>query len=139
MKRLVFAAMAGAIFGAGLVISGMSNPNKVLNFLDIIGPWDASLVVVMAVAVTITFVGFRVVWKREKPICDSAFMNPSNRTIDKDLVLGAALFGVGWGLAGYCPGPAITALVIAPKEAGVFVIAMLAGGMAFSAMRKTAR
>lgn len=136
MKRMIIAAVAGAIFGAGLVFSGMSNPNKVLNFLDLLGPWDASLLVVMAVAVTVTTIGFRLAWRREKPICDSSFMNPANRTIDKDLVLGSALFGVGWGLAGYCPGPAITALVIVPKEALVFVAAMMAGSYLFTTMKK---
>lgn len=136
MKRNLFALIAGLIFGAGLVISGMSNPNKVLNFLDLLGPWDASLLVVMAVAVPVSALGFRWAWRRKAPLCDAEFQNPGKTTIDRNLVLGAALFGVGWGVAGYCPGPAITALAIVPGEAAVFVLAMLAGGFAFSALNK---
>jgi uncharacterized membrane protein YedE/YeeE len=132
MKRVVFAAFSGAVFGAGLVVSGMSNPNKVLNFLDLLGPWDASLLVVMAVAVPVAALGFRLVWKRQKPICDESFLNPSNTVIDRDLVLGSALFGIGWGVAGYCPGPAITALMIVPNEAMIFIAAMFVGGFLFS-------
>jgi uncharacterized membrane protein YedE/YeeE len=131
MKRVVFAALSGAIFGAGLVISGMSNPNKVLNFLDLLGPWDASLLVVMAVAVPVTAFGFRLAWKREKPVYGESFSNPSNTVIDRDLILGSAIFGIGWGLAGYCPGPAITALMIVPAEAAIFVAAMFVGGLVF--------
>jgi uncharacterized membrane protein YedE/YeeE len=127
MKRIVAAAGAGALFGAGLVVSGMSNPNKVLNFLDPLGPWDPSLALVMAAAVTVTFIGFRLAWRRGKPWCEAGYSLPTATHADHRLLAGAALFGLGWGLAGYCPGPALTALVIAPQEAIVFVAAMLAG------------
>lgn len=127
MKRLLAATLSGVLFGAGLVISGMSNPNKVLNFLDLAGPWDPSLLLVMAAAVMITFLGFRLAWRLQRPWCAESFQLPSARRPDLRLLVGAALFGLGWGLAGYCPGPALTALVIAPGEAGLFVAAMLGG------------
>ncbi|NNE05328.1 MAG: YeeE/YedE family protein [Xanthomonadales bacterium] len=136
MKRLVLAALAGALFGAGLVISGMSNPNKVLNFLDVLGPWDASLLVVMMVAVPVTAIGFKLAWRQSAPVCGGAFQNPPGRHIDGRLLGGAAMFGVGWGLAGYCPGPALTALAIAPREGLIFVGAMLAGGLLFKVTQK---
>ena len=138
MRRILFAGLSGVLFGAGLVVSGMNNPHKVLNFLDLLGPWDASLLVVMAVAVTVTAIGFRLAWKQGKPMCGGEFLNPSNTDIDRNLLLGAALFGVGWGLAGYCPGPALTALVINPREALLFVAAMFAGGYLFSMQNRSA-
>lgn len=124
---MLSAGLAGALFGAGLVISGMSDPNKVLAFLNLGGRWDPSLIVVMATALITAFLGYRLVWKRGQPTQDSEFHLPSNRTVDGSLVIGAALFGLGWGLAGYCPGPALTALAIAPGEALWFVAAMVAG------------
>lgn len=136
MKRVLFALVSGALFGAGLVISGMSNPNKVLNFLDLLGPWDASLLVVMVVAVPVTAVGFRLAWARPAPLCGGEFQNPPGRQIDGRLLAGATLFGVGWGLAGYCPGPALTAVFIAPGEGLLFVAAMLAGGLLFKLIHK---
>ncbi|KAA9131485.1 YeeE/YedE family protein [Marinihelvus fidelis] len=127
MSRLLFAALAGALFGAGLVVSGLSNPNKVLGFLDIFGDWDPSLAVMMGTAVIGTALGFRWVWRRQAPACDTAFHVPASRVIDRPLVVGAVFFGLGWGLTGYCPGPALTALVIHPAEGVPFVLALLAG------------
>ncbi|NND43947.1 MAG: YeeE/YedE family protein [Xanthomonadales bacterium] len=128
MKRLAWALLAGAVFGTGLVVSGMSNPNKVLNFLDLLGPWDASLLVVMAVAVPVSALGFRLVWRRGRSASGEPFQLPTSTTIDRPLLVGAGIFGIGWGIAGYCPGPAITALAIMPREAVPFLLAMLAGG-----------
>ena len=136
MKRVILALLSGALFGAGLVVSGMSNPNKVLNFLDLLGPWDASLLVVMMVAVPVTAVGFRLAWSRNAPLCGGDFQNPPGRHVDGRLLGGAALFGVGWGVAGYCPGPALTAVLIAPHEGLLFVGAMLAGGLLFKLIQK---
>lgn len=127
MMRMVAAAISGGLVAAGLVVSGMSNPNKVLNFLDPLGPWDPSLLLVMAAAVVVAFVGFRLAWRRGRPACDETFHLPGNTRPDSRLLVGSALFGLGWGLAGYCPGPALTALVIIPGEAVLFVGAMLAG------------
>ena len=121
----------GLIFGIGLIVSGMSNPAKVLNFLDFAaipsGTWDASLAFVMAGAIAVTFIGFKLVLKRSQPIFGEKFYLPGREDIDARLVAGPAIFGVGWGLAGFCPGPAVTALGFGTKAAVIFVLAMLAG------------
>lgn len=121
------AVVSGALFGAGLVVSGLANPVKVLNFLDLAGTWDPSLAIVMAVGVAVTFTGYRLLRQREGPWFADTFQWPTRRDIDARLVGGAALFGVGWGVAGYCPGPALTALTINPPEGFVFVTALVAG------------
>jgi len=123
VRANVSALGAGILFGIGLWLSGMANPKKVLGFLDITGDWDASLLFVMGGAVAVTLVGFR--------IYKSKFQAPSLKDIDFPLVAGAALFGTGWGIAGYCPGPAITALSTLSAESIVFVIAMVAGGLLY--------
>lgn len=123
----ITALLSGALFGAGLVISGMSNPHKVLNFLALDAQWDPSLLVVMAAATLTTFIGFRLSWRRKTPLFDEQFHLPTRRDIDRPLVLGALLFGLGWGIAGYCPGPALTALMIAPSEGAWFVASMMIG------------
>jgi uncharacterized protein len=121
----------GLIFGIGLIVSGMSNPAKVLNFLDFAaipsGTWDASLAFVMAGAIAVTFIGFKLALKRPQPIFGEKFYLPGREDIDARLVAGPAIFGVGWGLAGFCPGPAVTALGFGTKAAVIFVLAMLAG------------
>jgi uncharacterized protein len=121
----------GLIFGFGLLLSGMSNPAKVLNFLDLggiaAGTWDPSLAFVMAGAVAITFVGFNFVLKRSQPLFAEKFHVPTKAEIDRRIILGPAIFGVGWGLAGFCPGSALTALGLGSKSAVLFVAAMLAG------------
>jgi uncharacterized protein len=125
--QIITTFLASLLFGLGLVISGLVNPAKVLNFLDIAGSWDPSLIFTMAAAVVITGVGYRLVLQRQKPLCADQFHIPAANTIDAKLVTGAGLFGVGWGLVGYCPGPAITALSLANTETFIFVAAMLAG------------
>ena len=112
---------AGFLFGIGLWLSGMANPRKVLDFLDISGNWDPSLLLVMGGAVAVTAAAFRPLLKR-KPI-------DFKSSVDAPLVLGAALFGIGWGIGGYCPGPALTALSTLSAEVFVFVAAMVAGGL----------
>ena len=121
---------AGLLFGIGLWLSGMSNPRKVLDFLDITGTWDPSLLLVMCGAVGITMLAFRPILRR-KPIEFAA-------AIDAPLIIGAALFGIGWGLGGYCPGPALTALSTLDPGVVVFVVAMIAGGL-FARMRPSTR
>ena len=128
MKANVTALGAGFLFGIGLWVSGMANPKKVLGFLDVTGNWDASLLLVMAGAVAVTFFGFRVF--KEK------FEAPTVKDIDFPLVAGAAIFGVGWGIAGYCPGPAVTALSTLSMESIVFVSAMIVGGLVHRAVRR---
>ncbi len=121
----------GLIFGFGLLLSGMSDPAKVLNFLDLggiaSGSWDPSLAFVMAGAVAVTFAGFRLVLRRSHPIFADRFHMPARRELDVRIVAGPAIFGVGWGLAGFCPGPALTALGFGTHAAAIFVVAMFAG------------
>ena len=119
--------VAGVVFGLGLVISGLANPAKVLNFLDLAGAWDPSLAFVMAGAVLSAALGYRVVLARPAPAFDSRFHLPTATAIDRRMLAGAAIFGVGWGLSGYCPGPAITALPLLNPATLVFVAAMLLG------------
>jgi hypothetical protein len=121
MKALASALGAGFVFGTGLWVSGMANPKKVLGFLDITGDWDASLMLVMGGAVAVTLAGFKI-YRTKIPA-------PTLKDIDFPLVAGAAIFGIGWGIAGYCPGPAITALSTLSMESIVFVISMVAGGL----------
>ena len=125
--RPLASLLAGVVFGLGLVISGLANPAKVLNFLDVAGAWDPSLAFVMAGAVATTWLGYRLVLARPKPAYDTRFHLPGSTAIDGRLLAGAAVFGVGWGLAGYCPGPAITALPLLNPATLVFVAAMLLG------------
>ena len=125
--RILVGFITGLVFGLGLVISGMANPAKVLNFLDLAGTWDPSLVFVMGGAVTVTFVGYRLAWHRKQPLLESRFELPTRTDLNPRLMAGAAVFGLGWGLSGYCPGPALTALSLAAPGTLIFVPAMLAG------------
>jgi uncharacterized protein len=126
MKRLI-ALLIGALFGAGLVVSGMSNPGNVLNFLDVTGTWDARLMFVMGGAVVMTSIGFAVLMRRTRPLFAEKFTWPTATMIDKKLLIGAALFGVGWGLAGYCPGPALASIGAGAKDMLLFIPALVAG------------
>jgi len=124
---ILVSALAGLIFGLGLVVSGMANPAKVQNFLDIAGSFDPSLIFVMAGAVAVTFAGYRLLLKQKRPILAPGFAWPQATQIDGRLLAGSALFGIGWGLSGFCPGPAITSLPLAAKGTLIFVPAMLLG------------
>lgn len=126
MRNLVN-LLAGLVFGLGLLISGMANPAKVQNFLDPFGAFDPSLIFVMAGAVLVTFIGYRLVLSRPKPMLATRFFLPAAKDIDARLIGGATLFGIGWGLSGFCPGPAITSLPLLAKGTLAFVPAMLAG------------
>lgn len=130
-RALIPAFVAGLVFGAGLLVSGMANPEKVLGFLDLAGPWDPSLVLVMGGAVLVGLVAFRLMAGRERSLLGEPLRLPTARVIDARLVLGSLGFGVGWGLAGFCPGPAVVALGAGAGKAVVFVAAMLAGMAAF--------
>ena len=127
MKPAVTALTAGALFGAGLAVSGMTLPAKVIGFLDVTGRWDPTLAFVMAGAIAVHFILFRLILRRRAPIFDSHFHVPTRRDIDLRLIGGAALFGVGWGLAGQCPGPALTNLATGAPSAFLFVATMAAG------------
>ena len=123
----VIGLIAGLIFGLGLVISGMANPAKVQNFLDIAGTWDPSLAFVMGGAILVTLPGYALLRRRTAPLFAPNFQWPTRNDIDGRLLAGAALFGLGWGLAGFCPGPALTAIAFLAPGTLVFVPAMLAG------------
>jgi uncharacterized membrane protein YedE/YeeE len=125
--RLAAALVAGIVFGVGLAWAQMIDPLKVLAFLDVAGPWDGSLLFVLGAAVLLAAIGFQWSLRRPHPRFDERFVLPASGRIDRPLLLGAAIFGVGWGLAGYCPGPAIASLGYANPEALWFVPAMLTG------------
>jgi uncharacterized membrane protein YedE/YeeE len=131
MRQTLWAIAAGLLFGVGLAVSQMANPEKVLAFLDLgaipAGGWDPSLAFVMAGALVVTFAGFRLARSRAKPLAAERFEWPTRRDIDAKLVAGSAIFGVGWGLVGYCPGPAVASLAWGRSETIVFVLAMVAG------------
>ncbi len=125
--RILASYLIGLVFGVGISISGIANPAKVLNFFDLFGIWDPSLAFVMGGAVVTTFIGYRYVLKRSAPILEGRFQLPTRRDLDLPLILGSATFGVGWGIAGFCPGGAIPALGTGRTEVVLFMAALLAG------------
>ncbi len=127
MARLLSALTAGILFGLGLTVSGMVNPAKVVGFLDLAGNWDPTLAVVMIGALAVAAPTFRLILKRPYPLLAPVFSLPSRTDLDARLLCGAALFGIGWGLVGLCPGPALAALVTGSSSVLIFVGAMLAG------------
>jgi uncharacterized protein len=127
MPSLLVALASGLLFGFGLTVSAMVDPAKVLNFLDIAGNWDPSLAFVMIAAISVTAIGFAIASRRGKPLIDTFFRGPTATAMDRRVVLGSILFGVGWGLVGYCPGPALAALSLGNPATWLFVAAMLAG------------
>ncbi len=130
MKRNIASALAGMVFGFGLALAGMTHPEKVLGFLDVAGTWDASLLFVLGGAVCVTLITFRFILKLHKPLLAEQFVITKDVQIDRPLIVGAALFGVGWGISGYCPGPAV-ALIAAPNwELWAFLPAAIVGGVA---------
>lgn len=136
MKQLIVAAAAGVLFAVGLGISGMTNPEKILDFLDFAGHWDPTLAFVMAGAVAAHLGPAQWALRARRPLLASDFERPSQTTVDGPLVFGASLFGVGWGSVGYCPGPALVDLVAPSSSLLVFVIAMLGGTALFRYRRR---
>lgn len=126
------ALLAGLIFGAGLIVSGMANPAKVLGFLDIVGNWDPSLALVMAGAIAIGSVGFAMARRCKHSLFDAPMLLPTATRIDRRLLAGSAMFGAGWGLAGFCPGPALVSAGSGEFRAMLFVVAMLVGMKIFA-------
>jgi uncharacterized membrane protein YedE/YeeE len=135
----VAAFLSGLVFGLGLIVSGMANPAKVLGFLDVAGAWDPSLALVMAGAVAVGLAAFALARRRARPLLAAAMQLPTACAIDRRLVAGSLLFGVGWGMAGLCPGPAIVALGMGLPKALVFVAAMLAGMGLFEGLERRRR
>ena len=125
--RLISLYLTGLIFGIGISISGMANPAKVLNFFDVAGTWDPSLIFVMGSALLVTFVGYRFVLAKPAPVMASGFSLPNTTKIDRSLILGAAAFGVGWGIAGFCPGGALPAIGTGEPAVFIFIAATLVG------------
>lgn len=146
MNRIVSALVIGFLFGAGIVLSGMANPAKVLNFFDFAGTWDPSLAFVMGGALVVTAIGYAFVLRSPAPLLDGQFHLPTKRDVDLPLVAGSAIFGIGWGISGYCPGGAIPALGLGKADAWLFVGSMIAGivlarlaSQSFGARRLSAR
>ncbi len=137
--RLVSALLIGVIFGIGIALSGMMNPAKVLNFFDLAqigaGTWDPSLAFVMGGALAVTIPGYRLVFRRPGPVQAPRFELPDTRVVDRRLVLGAATFGIGWGIAGFCPGGALPALGTGEPEAFLFIAALIGGLMLARALQ----
>jgi hypothetical protein len=137
MARILGALAAGVLFGLGLVVSRMIDPAKVLGFLDLAGHWDPSLAFVMLGAIPVAAIGFRLGERRSAPLLDARFRGPTRTDLDRPLILGATLFGIGWGLVGYCPGPALASLALGRSETVTFVLAMLVGMAAHRLYEKT--
>ena len=127
MRSILPALLAGTLFGGGLVLSDMVNPGRVQAFLDVAGAWDPALLMVMASAVLVSAFGYLAARRMRRPLLAGRFWIPENRVLDRQLIAGAALFGIGWGLAGFCPGPAIAGLVFGLWQPWLFVAAMFAG------------
>ena len=137
--QLIVAFASGLLFGLGLIISGMTNPAKVLGFLDLAGAWDPSLALVMIGAILVGVFAFRLASQREKSLLGDVMRLPTATQIDKRLVLGGITFGAGWGLAGYCPGPAMASLATGSIKPVIFVAAMLAGMVIFEIQDRLAQ
>lgn len=127
MRNALPGLVVGMIFGAGLTQSDMVNPQRVLGFLDIAGAWDPTLMLVMAAALVPSAIGYRLSRRMAQPLLGERFAIPEGRKLDRSLLIGAALFGIGWGLVGFCPGPAIAGLALGAWQPWLFVVAMLTG------------
>ena len=134
MGKHISILVAGLIFGLGLAVSGMTHASKVLGFLDVTGNWDPSLLLVLGGAVAVTVVAFRFILRRPAPVLEEKFKLPVARVIDGPLVVGAAIFGIGWGISGYCPGPGIALLAAPGWETWVFIPAVLLGAFLHKAL-----
>lgn len=139
MGAALAALLAGLVFGFGLLLSGMANPAKVLGFLDLAGAWDPSLLFVMVGAISVASIGFLLAGRRNASLLGGALHLPTAGQIDRRLIGGSLLFGIGWGLAGFCPGPALVALGTGAGKAVVFVAAMLLGMLVFEGLERRGR
>jgi uncharacterized membrane protein YedE/YeeE len=133
---IITALLSGLIFGLGLIVSGMADPGKVLGFLDLAGNWDPSLALVMGGAVAVGLLAFALAKRRSATLLGGPLCLPTSRDIDRRLVLGSTLFGIGWGIAGFCPGPALTSLGTGNPKAVLFVVGMLAGMAIFALLER---
>jgi uncharacterized membrane protein YedE/YeeE len=136
MMRIVTSLIAGLVFGIGLIISGMTNPAKVLGFLDLAGLWDPSLALVMGGAIAVGVLAFQVARKRSRSLLGDPMRLPSATQVDRRLLLGGLAFGVGWGLAGFCPGPALASLATGGVKPAIFTVAMIAGMVIYELLER---
>ncbi len=135
MKNCLTSLLVGVLFGIGLSVSGMTNPQKVISFLDFTGHWDPSLAFVMVGAIGVHMIAYRIMAKQKSPFFASEFLVPKRSDINLKLLLGSGIFGIGWGLSGYCPGPAVTSLFTLHSNVIVFVASMLLGMFVFSKIK----
>ncbi|EMI5491263.1 YeeE/YedE family protein [Providencia stuartii] len=133
---IIVALISGLLFGLGLLLAGMGNPAKILGFLDITGNWDPSLLVTMAVAMVVSAIAFAIAKKRKMSVLNCPIQIPQNTKIDKPLIIGSVLFGLGWGIAGICPGPALLLTGMGVTEGIIFTLAMIAGMSIFQMLKK---
>lgn len=131
LRKNLAAFVSGVLFAVGLVVSGMTQPQKIISFLDFFGQWDPSLMFVMAGAIAVHMIAYRYIAKKPAPLFDSQFHVPQSKEITSQLVIGSALFGLGWGLGGFCPGPSLTAASAGSSSALLFVAAMVSGMFAY--------
>ncbi|MFZ5836467.1 MAG: DUF6691 family protein [Pseudomonadota bacterium] len=136
MNKIISAFAVGIVFGIGLTIAQMVNPAKVLSFLDLAGNWDPSLAFVMGGGAGVAAIGYRLVLRRPRPVLADVFQVPTRTDLDAPLVVGASLFGIGWGIAGLCPGPAIAVLALGYTEGLIFALAMLSGFALYASYEK---
>lgn len=133
---IIIALISGLLFGIGLILAGMSNPAKILGFIDITGHWDPSLLITMVVAMGVSAIAFKVIKKRQVSVLNYRMQIPINQKIDKPLIIGSILFGIGWGLAGICPGPALLLTGMGITQGILFTLAMIAGMSIFQIVKK---
>jgi len=130
------ALLIGAVFGGGLYLAGMTNPSKIVNFLDIAGTWDPSLIFVMGGGIPVAAIGFFILKKREKPLIFDEIQVPTHGVIDRPLVIGSVLFGVGWGVSGLCPGPAFASVLLEPAIIIPYLMALVLGSLAYDRIQR---
>ena len=127
----IIALVLGALFGGGLYVAGMTNPSKVINFLNIAGTWDPSLIFVMGGGIPVAAIGYFILKKRERPLVFDDIQVPIHDVIDQPLVIGSVMFGIGWGVSGLCPGPAFASVLIEPKNIILYLISLVLGSLAY--------
>ena len=132
----IVALLIGAVFGGGLYLAGMTNPSKIVNFLDIAGTWDPSLIFVMGGGIPVAAIGFFILKKREKPLIFDEIQVPTHGVIDRPLVIGSVLFGVGWGVSGLCPGPAFASVLLEPAIIIPYLMALILGSLAYDRIQR---
>lgn len=135
MTQMV-ALLIGAVFGGGLYLAGMTNPSKIVNFLDVAGTWDPSLIFVMGGGIPVAAIGFFILKKREKPLIFDEIQVPTHGVIDRPLVIGSVLFGVGWGVSGLCPGPAFASVLLEPAIIIPYLMALILGSLAYDRIQR---